>query len=667
MIADLVQDLLAQPTRGSKVLILGMEKGTPDKENYVSKIEELIENHERCLAETGLAHDGYSGLDGENYLGEYSGIDENTNRDNKNMNAAICTTAPDDSNDRNAKKQEKRSPRSISHFLYTVHELRDGEVAGTGSNHFQAQVAAEQFFPKELHNSVIFTKLDANMRLSRNLLAEIESCYSTLSEQERLGATYVPGVYWTAPEADANRTIAEFTISNMMGLGGCGIVDFQMAFVSGSLKGVVKAGYTCASLLPEDENLYTRKLCTIPHEDVKTYRCNALVLKLFFPLYVDKKSAAEKKSSSADKKSVQDKKSADKKTDTSTSTTQCTAIDLEAGPDESSDDNEPLLRKEEKEQEKKEHITDLPFMTKVFLPKIERWQLGNCENFAFLLEWLTFGPQKSMASMTGNSNSDPNSALQNPSLSQKLNVFTYCIDNTLRYYMTFSVLQIIAMPIAVITMLCSSKGDGLLSIVPTWIQQFVLGIQKSESVSHSPGWDKFVLVTNLVTMIFGNLTLILFVVALMKFRSMKRKCFPTKRDLVAWADEKIGAISCDKKNYDKKNPNSESLTHDRCLHNNESGTNRNRNDNNSEESDIENHLTAFEKEENRITLQKLREKIINSHWDIGLDFDNRYLLLAFVVGPLILGIPVMIGFYLIYALLRKGITNERSVHKAVQI
>jgi len=631
MVADLVADVLAQPTRGTKVLVLGMEKGTKNKEAYISRVQELIDNHNKSLKETGLAPDEQDSTLLMN-MGEYSGIQQSTSQD-----LMSCSTAASET-----KREGERYSRSISHFLYTVHELRDGEIAGTGSNHFQTQVAAEQFFPKELHNNVIFTKLDANVRMSRNCLAEIESCYSTLSENERLGATYFPPIIWTSPEKDANRTMAEFTVSNFLAVAAVGIVDYQMSFVSGSLKGLIQAGYTCASLLPEDENLHTRKIMTIPSEYVKTYRVNACALKLFFPIYVDKETKKMVK--------VEDYQE---------------QADLEAG--EAS--QRSLLAKKEKTTYFKEvtettqqHITSWQFLTQVFLPKAKRWQLGNCENVAFTLHWLFAGPKNAMKSMLTESSekqteteeskeSKELNTLTTPSFSQKWSIIAYNIDNTFRYYLMFSALQMIPMFVFLFFCLIKAKYSFF---IPMWVVMFIdptflldsikITTQK-ETIAHfwthhMGDWDRFLFVSQCTCFLMGICLFVGMMIIVCRMRTLKKDCFPAGEEILAKEKSEQKRIAEEEQRRQ-------------------------------EEDDIETGLLNNNDEQYEVTLARGNSKFTAekpkgvSRWDIGLEYRGFWFTSAILAGPS--WVPPILGFYIFYSILKHGITNTNISHKAVSV
>jgi len=161
---------------------------------------------------------------------------------------------------------------------YTLHELRRGEIIGTGSNHYEVQVAAERHF--EGRANVILSKFDVNMKLDKDgkLLQEIEAVWCSVDKLTRKGITFMPNIYWSADVPDVDRTLMEKIASFGMCSSTC-IAPFSMAFVSGSLEGICAGGYTPPSLLSEDELAFTKKQALIPHP--RTYRLCSVILKVF--------------------------------------------------------------------------------------------------------------------------------------------------------------------------------------------------------------------------------------------------------------------------------------------------------------------------------------------------------------------------------------------------
>jgi len=172
---------------------------------------------------------------------------------------------------------------SFVDIRYTIHELRPGEIPGTGSNHFEAQVAAQKYFAnedEETRNNVIFSKFDCNMRLSGPLLQEIESVWCGLDESQRLGVSFMPNVFWSADIPDSERSFLEKFISFAMSVSS-NMAPFSMSFVSGSLNGAVQAGYTPPGLLSEDELTFSKKMLLLPN--ARTYRLSSCIMKVFYP------------------------------------------------------------------------------------------------------------------------------------------------------------------------------------------------------------------------------------------------------------------------------------------------------------------------------------------------------------------------------------------------
>lgn len=208
---QLVEELAQQPAAGKKVLIVGMERKTPDQDKKLAEIQ----------AKGGDAFD---------------------------------------------------------QVLYTVHDLLPGEIPGTGSNHFATQVAAELHF--EDKTNVIFSKFDCNMRLSGNLLEEIEAVWCSVDAPRRKGITFMPNVFWSADIPDKDRSAMEITCSLGMSVS-ANMAPFSISFVSGSLLGAIEVGYTPPALLGEDELMFTKKVALIPH--ASTYRLSASIMKIFYP------------------------------------------------------------------------------------------------------------------------------------------------------------------------------------------------------------------------------------------------------------------------------------------------------------------------------------------------------------------------------------------------
>jgi hypothetical protein len=166
-------------------------------------------------------------------------------------------------------------------ILYTVHTLRDGEIVGTGSNHFEAQVAAEAYFKNfPGKQNIIFSKFDTNMRLDKDkkLLMEIEAVWCHVDPDTRRGITFMPNVYWGGDKPDRERTCMEkfvsFTMSTLLQQS-----SFAMAFVSGSLEGICAVGYTPPSLLAEDDLTFSKKQALLPKPS--SYRLCSAILKVF--------------------------------------------------------------------------------------------------------------------------------------------------------------------------------------------------------------------------------------------------------------------------------------------------------------------------------------------------------------------------------------------------
>jgi len=162
--------------------------------------------------------------------------------------------------------------------LHTVHHLRYQEIVGTGSNHYEVQVAAERHFADK--SNVVMSKFDVNMRLdnSRRLLQEIESVWCSVDKATRRGITFMPNIVWCADVPDLQRTTMEKIVSFGMCATTC-VAPFSMAFVSGSLEGLCSVGYTPPCLLSEDELLFTKKQCLLVRP--RTYRLCSMILKVF--------------------------------------------------------------------------------------------------------------------------------------------------------------------------------------------------------------------------------------------------------------------------------------------------------------------------------------------------------------------------------------------------
>eukprot|EP00747_Dinoflagellata_sp_TGD_P195053 gnl/TRDRNA2_/TRDRNA2_63175_c0_seq1.p1 gnl/TRDRNA2_/TRDRNA2_63175_c0~~gnl/TRDRNA2_/TRDRNA2_63175_c0_seq1.p1 ORF type:complete len:613 (-),score=73.82 gnl/TRDRNA2_/TRDRNA2_63175_c0_seq1:204-2042(-) len=211
MLYELVDSLAKQEAKGKKVLIVGMERGTPNQAEKAQKIE----------AEFGHAFDK---------------------------------------------------------ILYTIHHIRPGEIPGTGSNHFETQVAAELHFQDR--SNVIFTKFDCNMKVAGPLLLEMEAVWCSVDASTRHSITFMPNVVWSTDVPDSRRACLEIGLSCFMN-SMLNIMPFAMAFVSGSLSGAIEAGYTPPALLAEDELMFMKKVALLPGSS--TYRLSSTIMKIFYP------------------------------------------------------------------------------------------------------------------------------------------------------------------------------------------------------------------------------------------------------------------------------------------------------------------------------------------------------------------------------------------------
>lgn len=245
LLMSLVRDLKALPCRGRKVLIVGAEQVTEDIKGKMERIREINSN----------AEDG---------------------------------------------------GRAFAEVLYTRHELREKEIRGTCSNHYEVQIAAERYFRTNCSDSgfsysnVILSKFDVNMKLDRHrlLLEEIEAIWCSVDAVHRKGISFMPNIVWSAALPDWQRTTREKIASSWMNCA-MHIAPFSMAFVSGSLEGICEGGYTPPSLLAEDELTFTKKQALIPCP--RSYQLFSAIMKCqasdeaanktFFSDFLDKKMA----------------------------------------------------------------------------------------------------------------------------------------------------------------------------------------------------------------------------------------------------------------------------------------------------------------------------------------------------------------------------------------
>eukprot|EP00746_Dinoflagellata_sp_MGD_P087325 gnl/MRDRNA2_/MRDRNA2_34649_c0_seq1.p1 gnl/MRDRNA2_/MRDRNA2_34649_c0~~gnl/MRDRNA2_/MRDRNA2_34649_c0_seq1.p1 ORF type:complete len:520 (-),score=77.16 gnl/MRDRNA2_/MRDRNA2_34649_c0_seq1:29-1588(-) len=172
---------------------------------------------------------------------------------------------------------KERFQNYFDDIIVSVHQLKEGEVVGTGSNHFEAQRVAAQYFDHP--EKVILSKFDANLCIAgQNLLQEIEAHWLQSDATTRTGITFIPRVCWSMATTDSKRCTAEVSASALTNPFLC-LAPYAMSFVSGSLAGAMRVGYTPPSLLAEDELLYTKKALLL--ESAKSCRLSTVVLKYY--------------------------------------------------------------------------------------------------------------------------------------------------------------------------------------------------------------------------------------------------------------------------------------------------------------------------------------------------------------------------------------------------
>jgi len=267
---NLVQDILDQPSRGQKVLMIGMEKGTPEKQRLLKNVEALV-NRQKSSAillrdideggdKSGEAEDINNSIAVKSLSSE-GAAEEDPLVGEKNdiiVDEVTCKESWDD---------DSIKVRNVDALLFTVHTLRPGEVAGTGSNVMCLQAAAERVFnSEELQKRVLFTKIDCNCRISKNFLIEMEDAWSNMkTENQRLSCTMCPLLYWSSERPDWERNCVEsaWTHGLLTTVG----LPFMVSLVSGSLRGIIEVGYTPPSLLSEDEILDHKKKALLVNKD----------------------------------------------------------------------------------------------------------------------------------------------------------------------------------------------------------------------------------------------------------------------------------------------------------------------------------------------------------------------------------------------------------------
>lgn len=193
--------------------------------------------------------------------------------------AKVLLIAMEASTKQQAAKVQTIKEKFANHFsdiLVSVHQLKEGEIAGTGSNHFEAQKVAARYL--ENPEKVILSKFDANVCIAGNLLEEIETHWLRSDAKTRRGMTFIPRVCWSMAAADSKRCFAEIASSALANPFLC-LAPYAMSFVSGSLAGAGSVGYTPPSLLAEDELLHTKKALLL--DSATSCRLSAIVLKTY--------------------------------------------------------------------------------------------------------------------------------------------------------------------------------------------------------------------------------------------------------------------------------------------------------------------------------------------------------------------------------------------------
>ena len=176
---------------------------------------------------------------------------------------------------------------AFSEVLVSIHRLRAGEVAGTGSNHCHAQLCAYRYFAAQENagvspEQVLFSKFDANTLVAGPLLEEMESvfCFHCKGREARNGSSFMPVVCWSAVCEDKSRSWLERAVALSM-VSTATLLPFSISWVGGSLGGICEAGHTCPSLLPEDELSFFVRVGMLPK--ARNFRLSSSVVKIFFP------------------------------------------------------------------------------------------------------------------------------------------------------------------------------------------------------------------------------------------------------------------------------------------------------------------------------------------------------------------------------------------------
>ncbi len=181
-----------------------------------------------------------------------------------------------------AKKLQKIYKNDFYKFIITVHELKDGEIAGKASNE---NFAAREFYKQNLKfaipiENILITSNDADYRHEPNYFAYLT--YTFLKTDKRYSAIFqpIPIFYnniWKVPIV--SRIIATFAAQWQMAVTFKPERFINFSCYAINLRSLNEVGYWDTNIIPEDERLFWKT--TIKYGD------DAKVIPLYIPVFGD--------------------------------------------------------------------------------------------------------------------------------------------------------------------------------------------------------------------------------------------------------------------------------------------------------------------------------------------------------------------------------------------